>query len=377
MIIPVAKPEMTQKDAQAAAAAVKSGWILQGPMVKQFEELLKEYIGATYAVATSSCTTAMHLGLIASGIGAGDEVIVPSMSYIASANCIVHAGATPVFADIDEKTYNIDPQDAEKRITKHTRAILAVHQIGLACDIHALARIAKKHNLLLLEDAACGLGSMIHQKHVGTTGVWGAFSFHPRKAITTAEGGLLVTNSSSLAKKVSMLRAHGAAVAVSARHSSKHVIDEEFPLIGYNFRMSDIHAAIGVSQFARIERLLDTRQRIASIYNAAFRDMPQICIPYTPEGYTHTYQSYMIRLRNGAAIRKKIMQTLLDNGIATRAGVMASHLEAPYRHMYPNLRLPVTEAVVKETLILPSFPQMTQKQQMFVIDQLKKALRQV
>lgn len=376
-MIPVAKPEMTEQDAQAAAAVVRSGWILQGPKVEAFEKLLGGYIGAPHAIATSSCTTAMHLGFIAAGIQPGDEIIVPSFSFIASANCIVHAGATPVFADIDQLTYNMDPRDVERKITKKTRAILAVHQIGLAADLVALSRIAKKHKLLLFEDAACGLGATINGKHIGSFGLWSAFSFHPRKAITTAEGGLLVTKSAAIAKKVSMLRAHGASVSVKARHVSKRVLFESYPYIGYNFRMSDIHAAVGVSQFSRIHSLLATRLNIAHVYNSALKDHPRIQIPFVPDGYYHTYQSYMIRLRDGSRIRNLVMQRLLDKGIATRAGVMASHKEPPYKKMYPKLRLPVTEKAANETIILPLYPQMTQNEQSYVIDQLKKAIGRV
>jgi len=373
-MIPVAKPYITEDDIKAVSEVIASGWIIQGPKVEQFEMLLKGYIGTRYAVATSSCTTAMHLGFISCGIGAGDEVIVPSLSFIASANSIVHAGATPVFADIDDRTYNIDPIDVERKITKKTKAILAVHQIGLAADMDRLGKIAKRHNLLLFEDAACGLGAKIRERHVGTFGTWSAFSFHPRKAITTAEGGLLATNSKTIAEKIRMLRAHGASVSVSKRHQSKTVILETYPLVGYNFRMSDIHAALGVSQFKRIAGMLNKRLKLANQYNEAFRTNKRIQIPFVPEGYSHTYQSYMIRLTDGASIRNRVMQKLLDAGIASRAGVLASHLEKPYRIMYPHLHLPVTERVARETIILPLFSQMTDSQQLTVIHQLTKIL---
>ena len=376
-MIPVAKPEMTREDAKAVADTVSSGWILQGPKVEAFEKLLGSYIGARYTVATSSCTTAMHLGLIACGIGPGDEIIVPSFSFIASANCVVHAGATPVFTDIDERTYNMDPADVERKITPNTRAILAVHQIGLAADMPALTRIANKHKLLIFEDAACGLGSKIHGQHVGSYGTWSAFSFHPRKAITTAEGGLLATNSARIARTVQTLRAHGASISVKDRHESKKVLFESYPLVGYNFRMSDIHAALGISQFSRIEKLMTKRLHLAIRYNKALARHPRINIPFVPTGYTHTYQSYMIRIKDGSKIRNHIMQTMLDAGIASRAGVMASHLEKPYKTMYPGLKLPETEKAASEAIILPLYPQMTKQEQDYVIDQLKKSLSRV
>ena len=366
-MIPVAKPHMTKQDARAVADVVTSGWILQGPKVEEFENRMASYIGVKYAVATSSCTTAMHLGFLASSLKPGDEIIVPSLSFIASANCIIHAGGIPVFADIDGKTYNLSPSDVEKRITSKTRGILAVHQIGLAADMGNLSRIAKKHNVLIFEDSACGLGSRINGKHVGTFGEWSAFSFHPRKAITTAEGGLLATDNPEIAAKVRMLRAHGADISVKDRHASKIVLLESYPLIGYNFRMSDIHAALGLSQFTRMDTLLAKRLTLAKRYDKAFAHHPRIIIPFVPNGYYHTYQSYMVRLKDGADIRDTIMQHLLDNGIATRAGVMASHLEKPYRTMYPALHLPVTEAIAKETIILPLYHQLTIKDQEYII----------
>lgn len=374
-MIPVAKPEMTRGDAKAVADTVKSGWILQGPRVSEFEKLLSRYTGLPYAVATSSCTTAMHLGLLAAGIGSGDEIIVPSFSFIASANAIVHAGAVPVFADIDPKTYNVDPADVRRKITKKTRGILVVHQIGLAADMPTLTKIARIHKLLVFEDCACGLGSMIAAKHVGNWGRWGAFSFHPRKAITTAEGGMLVTNKRNIAEIVRQLRAHGASVDVKKRHASQKVLIEKYPAIGYNFRMSDIHAALGISQFSRIEHMLAARRRLANVYNTALANHPHIITPFVPRGYFHTYQSYIIRLKNGAKIRDRVMQKLLDRGIATRRGVMASHLEVPYRRLYPRLKLPETEKAAAETIILPLFPQMTVKEQDHVIRTLLQALK--
>jgi perosamine synthetase len=383
--IPVAKPDITKKDAHAVAKTVATGWILQGPQVETFENLIARYISSPYALATSSATTAMHLGLLAAGIKPGDEIIVPSFSFIASANCIRHVGAIPVFADIDPRTYNIDPVDVERKITKKTRAILAVHQIGLAADMPRLSKIARTHKLLLFEDAACGLGSKIHGKHVGNWGMWAAFSFHPRKAITTAEGGMLTTKNKKLAHIVRMLRAHGADIDVKKRDTSTKVMTERYPLVGYNFRMSDIHAALGISQFDRIHEIMDKRYALAQRYNTAFKDHPCITVPFVPDGYHHTFQSYMIRVksrnirqprleRGQSADRERIMQKLLDAGIATRRGVMASHLEKPYRAIYPKLSLPETERAAKETLILPLFSQMTKKEQNTVIRTLTNLL---
>ncbi len=369
-IIPVAKPYFTKDDEEAVASVVRSGWVLQGPKVEALEKLLGDYIGSPYSVATSSATTAMHLGLLASGIGPGDEVLVPSFSFIASANCIVHAGATPVFVDIDPATYNLDPADVERKITKKTRGILAVHQVGLAADLPKLAKTARTAKVLLFEDCACGLASTIHGKHVGNWGAWGAFSFHPRKAITTAEGGLLVTKNANIAKIVSMLRAHGASIDVKKRDNSRKVLFESYPLIGYNLRMSDIHAALGLSQFTKLASILEARQEVGKRYNMAFAGHPVIIPPFIPEGYFHTYQSYMIRLSGGARIRDRLMQKLLDAGIATRRGIPSAHLEAPYRKLYPKLKLPHTELASKETLTIPIYKGLTPKEQDFVIDRI-------
>jgi len=366
-MIPIAKPYFTKADEDAVAKTIRSGWVLQGPNVEKFEKLLASYTSTPYAVATSSATTAMHMGLIAAGIGTGDEVIVPSFSFIATANCVVHAGATPVFADIDPNTYNIDHTDVERKITKKTRAILVVHQVGLAADMPKLTKIARTHKLLLFEDAACGLGSKIDGKHVGSWGTWAAFSFHPRKAITTAEGGMLVTRNKKIALTVQMLRAHGANIDVKKRDGSRKVLIESYPLVGYNFRMSDIHAALGLSQLINLESIFSSRQKLARRYNDAFRNLSRITPPFTPNGYYHTYQSYMIRVRTH---RNHLMQKLLDAGIATRRGIPCAHLEQPYRKLYPKLGLPHSEKASAETLTIPIYHGMTQKEQNFVIDRI-------
>lgn len=376
-MIPVAKPYITKEDQKAVADAVASGWILQGPKVATFEALLAEHMGVKHAVATSSCTTALHIALITLGVGKGDEVIVPSFSYIASANCIVHAGAVPVFVDIDPRTYNLDPEAVARAVTRKTKAIIAVHQIGLAADMAAIMAIAKKHSLFVIEDAACALGATIRGKHVGRFGHISAFSFHPRKAITTAEGGLLVTKNNSWAKTARMLRAHGSNMSVAARHQSHTVQFESFPVVGYNYRMSDIHAALGISQFRKFDYIMRRRQEIAASYTQAFADDDRIVTPFVPDGFHHTYQSYMVRIRGGNRVQKKIMQRMLDDGVATRRGVMTSHEEAPYRLLYPKLKLPHTELALRECIVLPIYTELTKAEQDRVVTALHKALKLV
>lgn len=370
--IPVAKPYFTKEDEQAVAATVASRWVLQGPRVQEFESLLAGYIGTPYAVATSSATTALLMALLILKIGPGDEVLVPSFSYIASTNCVVHAGATPVFVDIDARTYNIDPQDIERRITRKTKAILVVHQIGLMADMKPIMAIARKYKLRVIEDAACALGATAYGQNAGTVGDIGAFSFHPRKCITTAEGGLLTTAKKSWFETAKMLRAHGASVSVIDRHASNTIVFEQYPIVGYNFRMSDVHAALGVSQFRKIDYIFNRRQEIAARYNRAFTGHPRIIPPFVPEGFHHTYQTYMIRIKDGAKIRDGVMQHLLDKGISTRRGIPGAHLEPPYRPR--KTRLPVTELASKETVMLPIFTELTDTEQDYIIEALLQEL---
>lgn len=370
-MIPIAKPWFDESDEEAVARVVRSGWVLSGPKVEEFEKLLGGYIGSKYAVATSSCTTALQIALLIVGLKEHDEVIVPSFSFIASANSIIHAGGCPIFADIDPRTYNLDPSEIEKKITRRTRAILAVHQVGLPADMKAIMGIAGRADLTVIEDAACGLGARIGKRHVGTFGDFGAFSFHPRKAITTAEGGLLVTKKKKDANMAEMLRAHGASVSVKARDISSTVINESYPVVGYNFRMSDLHAALGISQMTKLEKILARRSEIAQTYNKALKDYPGVTIPFVPKGVTHSFQSYLVRIQGSKSRRDRLMQKLLDDGIATRRGVMAIHLEKPYRRMYPGLSLPQTEKACAQTICLPLFPQLSEIDQTYIIARLK------
>lgn len=370
-MIPLSKPYLDEEDAQAAAAAVRSGWILQGPRVAEFERLLGDYIGMPYAVSCSSCTTGLHMALLILGIGPGDEVIVPSYSYIATTNVIVHAGATPVFADIDPQTFTIDPKDIEKKITKKTKAVIAVDQMGLCADWDAIIKITKKHKLFLIEDAACGLASTYKGKMAGTFGDIAVFSFHPRKAITTAEGGLLVTKNKDWADYAEKLRAHGANVSVAQRSTSAKIILEEFPMIGYNYRMSDIHAALGVSQFNKLEHFLAKRQEIANRYTEAFRNHSTITPPFVPQNYGHTFQTYQVRLQGfGEKNRNTVMQKMLDAGISTRQGIPSAHLQPPYKKLVPGIHLPHTELASDECLCLPTFTGLSDDDQKIIIKNL-------
>lgn len=369
--IPVTKPYFDQEEEAEVIATLRSGWVVQGPKVEEFENKIAEYVGTKYAVATSSCTTALHLALLLLDIGPGDEVIVPSFTFIATANSILYVGATPVFADVDKDTYNLDPEDVKRKITKHTRVIMPVHQVGLAAFMQEIVQIAKRSNIFIVEDAACALGSRIDGKHVGVFGEIGCFSFHPRKSITTAEGGMLVTNNEDLAKRARILRAHGMSVSDRERHESKHFTDETYKVLGYNYRMSDIHAAIGLAQFRKLEFILEKRATLASRYLKYLSEIPYVIPPSFPQGYTHTFQSYVIRLSEKSPISREILMTrLLQNGISTRIGIKACHLEPLYRKEKTTLLN--TELLVKTIITLPLYTTMTYKEQDRVINNIRE-----
>lgn len=371
--IPITRPCVGEEEAAAAAKAVLSGWLSQGARVQEFEGAVAEHTGARYAIATSNCTTALHLALIAAGVGPGDEVICPSFSFIATANAIVHAGGTPVFVDIDPRTYNIDPALIERAITPRTKAIVPVDQIGLAADIPAVMAIAAKHGLKVVEDAAPSLGATAGEGRVGAMSDFTCFSFHPRKSITTGEGGMVTTNDATAAERLQTLRSHGASTSDLSRHTSGTIAIEEYREVAFNYRMTDIQGAIGVVQVGKLDGILAQRRRLAERYGSLLADDEHIETPFEPAGYRHTYQSYCVRLK-AARPRADIMAGLAAQGIATRRGVMAIHLEPAYRTRYPDLVLPETERATEETLLLPLFAGMTDDEQDRVVAALGTAL---
>lgn len=369
--IPVTKPYFTQDEEREVIDVLRSGWIVQGPKVEEFEKKIAAYVGAKYAVATSSCTTALHLALVLLGIGPGDEVIIPSFTFIATANSVLYTGATPVFADVVKDTYNLDSQDVKRKITKRTRVIIPVHQAGLGAAMREIMDIAKRSNILIVEDGACALGSRIDGKHVGTFGEIGCFSFHPRKSLTTVEGGMLVTNNKEFAKRARILRGHGMSVSDRERHESKHFIDETYRVLGYNYRMSDIHAAIGLAQFRKLDDILKRRIALADRYTKYLSRIPYIVPPSIPKGYMHTFQSYVIRLKENVPFsREAFMTKLLDKGIITRIGIKACHLEALYKRKSASLKN--TEFLAKSIITLPLYATMTKDEQNYVIDAINK-----
>jgi perosamine synthetase len=373
--IPITKPALTEEEARAPFESIRSGWVTQGPKVAEFEKAVASYVGAKHGIATTSCTTGLHLALATIGVGPGDEVIVPSFTFIASANAILYTGATVVFCEVDPRTYNADPTDIGKRITKRTKAIMPVSQIGLACDIGAINEIAKRHGVDVVEDAAPTIGGTYKGRRVGSNAHQTVFSFHPRKVITTGEGGMIVTDDDALADRARKLRAHGMSVSDLDRHKADRPIIEEYQDLGFNYRMTDIQASIGLVQLRRLDELLRIRVAKAQRYNAELAQIKGLEIPYTPPYATHTYQSYCLRLSKDCKVeREDLMTRLLGRGIATRRGVMASHLEKVYRDRVGKVSLPVTEEAARTTMLIPLFASMTDDEQTYVIEALREEL---
>jgi len=375
MSIPITKPALGEEEARAPFDSIKSGWVTQGPRVAEFEKAVAAYVGAKHGVATTSATTGLHLALASLGVGPGDEVIVPSFTFIASANAILYTGATAVFCEIDHRTYNADPADVERRITKRTRAIMPVDQIGLSCDIGAINDVAQRHGVEVVEDAAPAIGATYRGRRVGSNARQTIFSFHPRKVITTGEGGMITTDDDALADRARKIRAHGMSVPDLERHRSDSVIIEEYNELGFNYRMTDIQASIGLVQLRRLDELLRVRRERAKRYNEELSEIRGIAVPFVPSYAEHTYQSYCLRLTKDARVdREELMTNLLRRGIATRRGVMASHLEKTYTSRYGTVSLPVTEEATRTTMLIPLYAAMTDEEQTYVIDALREEL---
>ena len=379
-MIPIAKPFLGEPEAAAARRVILSGWTTQGPEVAAFEREFAACVGAPYACAVSSCTTALHLALLACGVGPGDEVITVSHSYIATANSIRYCGAIPVFVDIDPVHYNIDPDLIEAAITPLTRAILCVHQIGMPCDLVSLVAIAKKHALPLIEDAACAIGSEIlwdgRWEKIGQPhGDVACFSFHPRKILSTGDGGMITTKHQEWDARFRLLRQHGMAVPDTVRHASNTVIFESYPEIGFNYRMTDIQAAVGREQLKRLPELLGRRREIAAVYPELLADIPELQLPAEPAWARSNWQSYCLRLPKGCS-QVPVMQALLNQGIATRRGIMCAHREPAYQIQAWRAAgsLAESERAQEECILLPLYHQLTKEEQELVAVNLRAAI---
>jgi perosamine synthetase len=375
-MIPIAKPYLTKKEAKAAYDTILTGWITQGPRVAEFEEKFAAYTGAKYAVAVSNCTTALHLAMIVAGVGKDDEVICPSMSYIATANSIKYVNAKPVFAEINPETYNLDIADTEKKITSKTKAILLVHQIGMPADIDAFQQLANKYNLKLIEDAACAAGSSYKDKKIGSHSELVCFSLHPRKVISTGDGGFITTNNEDHYKRMKLLRQHGMSVNDRVRHESAKVIFEDHVEVGYNYRLTDIQAAVGIQQLEKLDWIVNKRRKIAKKYNAAFKNISCIRLPKEKKGYFSNYQSYSVYLKDDCPVsRNELMQKMLDAGISTRRGIMTTHRETAYKEECAGLSLPVSEKACDQSIILPLYIPMKDEDIQMVIDTFTSLLK--
>ncbi len=374
-MIPITRPYLGDEEAAAAAEAVRSGWVTQGPKVAEFERAVADLCQTADAVATSSCTTALHLGMLALGIGPGDEVVCPSMSFIASANAVRHTGAVPVFADVDPQTYNLDPEAAEAAITPRTKAVMVVHQLGMPADLDRFVDLGRRRGLMIFEDAACAIGSRYRDRPIGGHTELACFSFHPRKVITTGEGGMVVTNKPEIARQIRLLRQHGMSVPDTVRHKSSKVIAEQYVCLGYNYRMTDIQAAVGLEQMKKLAWIVDRRRELACRYHEALADHPWLKPPHVPDYAWPNFQSYAAHLTESAPVgRDALMQRLLDRGIATRRGVMLAHAEPAYAADVPagepvygagDLRRSLEASA--RSVLLPLYPAMTEAEQDEVI----------
>ncbi len=379
-MIPITKPCIDEREAEAARRAILSGWITQGPEVAAFEREFAASVNAPYACAVSNCTTALHLALLAAGVGPGDEVITVSHSFVATANSIRYCGAVPVFVDICPDTFNIDPDLVEAAITTSTRAILCVHQMGMPCDLTRLVGIAEKNGLPLIEDAACAIGSEVlwegRWESIGKPhGDVACFSFHPRKIISTGDGGMITTKHQRWDEKFRLWRQHGMSISDSARHTATRVVFEEYTELGFNYRMTDIQAAIGREQLKRLPEILVRRRELALAYRKALEDISSVQLPFEPAWARSNWQSFCVRVPSQDE-RTQMMQSLLERGIATRRGIACAHREPSYRTQPWRTAgsLYQSEQAQDSGIILPLYPNMAAEDQVAVVAELKRAL---
>ncbi|MBI1949631.1 MAG: DegT/DnrJ/EryC1/StrS family aminotransferase [Deltaproteobacteria bacterium] len=378
-LLPIVRPALGDEEVAASARVIRSGWITQGPEVLAFEGELAAAVGANHAAAVANCTVALELALRALGVGSVkgrvDEVITVSHSFIATANAVVSAGGVPVFVDVRDDDLGLDPTLLEAAITKNTRAILAVHQLGIPCRILEIVALAKKHGLPVVEDAACAIGSEIEvapgqwQRLGRPHGDVACFSFHPRKVVTTGDGGMLTTNDAALDARFRLLRQHAMSISDVKRHSASEIVFEQYLEPAYNFRMTDLQAAVGRPQLARLASIVTERRRLAEVYRAALEQSAVLAPPRDPPGARANWQSYPTRLRAGARLgQREVMQRFLDAGIATKRGVSNAHQEPAYASSHGQVRLPVSEQLRDACVLLPLFHGMKDEEQQRVLD---------
>jgi perosamine synthetase len=384
--IPITKVFIGEEELRAVQLPLEAGWVVHGPHDQAFEEKISAYIGAQHSVATSSCTTALHISVVAQGIKPGDEVIVPAFTWVATANVVEYACARPVFCDVDLATFNIDPAAIEPLITERTVGLLPVHLFGLSADMDPIMELARKHGLWVVEDGACSFGGWYRGKHTGTFGETGCFSFHPRKSITTGEGGMISTQRDDLADLSRSLRDHGASRSDHARHTSSGAfLLPEYEHLGFNFRMTDIQGALGSAQMDRADDVLDKRRHRAALYDQMLADVEWLATPVVPEDYVHGYQSYvclfcpeeptMENVDRLSERRNALMAELERRGVATRQGTHSPILTGFYARRYDLRPSDFPHSVLAErlSLALPLYPQMTDDEQETVVRELRNA----
>ena len=404
--IPVTIPYFDSREAERINQVIQSGWVAQGPVVAEFEKAVAAHEKVGYGVATTSCTTALHLAMAAEGVGEGMEVIVPAFTFVATANAVVQTGAVPVLADIRRETYNIDAdkvrsiinegyvKQGNSLVNKETGNILwgivPVHQFGLCCDITEINEIAREHKLKIIEDAACALGAKVGQTCQGGFGNTSCISFHPRKSITTGEGGMVLTDDGELAARMRELRTHGGTVSAEAREKGRGFLLPEFREAGYNYRMTDIQGAMGMAQMVKLDFIIGEKRRRADRYNQLIGEkLPELIVPHVPEGYYHTYQSYVCMLdcrklgidsvEDGGRYRNRLLERLEDAGIATRQGTHAVHMLGYYRDRFKYLPedYPNAYACDRLSITLPLYVQMEEEDQVRVVGTIREIMDQM
>ena len=383
--IPITKPLIGDAELAAVRAPLESGWVVQGPRVEEFESRFAAFSNSPFAAATSSCTTALHIAVAALGLKPGDEVIVPAFTWVSTANVVEYLGATPIFCDIDLETYNIDLELCEALVTERTVGIIPVHLFGLAAEIERVLDLAERKGLWVVEDAACGFGCLRQGRHVGTFGTCGAFSFHPRKSITTGEGGMITTADPALDRLVRSLRDHGASRSDHERHTDDGAfLLAEYPYLGFNVRMTDIQGALGCAQMDRADWILARRRELAARYDALLADVDWLRTPVVEPGDVHGYQAYVClfapveptlgNVHDAHARRNVLMRELEEQGISTRQGTHAAALTRYYveKYGFSAEQFPVAALAERLTLTLPLYPQMTDEEQDLVVSALQR-----
>lgn len=366
-LLPLTRPVFGEEEIAALRECLASGWVTQGPMTQALEDLVGRRQQVRHAIACSNCTAGLHVALLALGLGPGDEVIVPSFTWVTSAHVAEYVGARAIFCDVDPGTFNIDVASMQAAVTPRTRAVMPVHLFGLAADLDAVGAVARRHGLLVIEDAACAIGARYHDRPVGSVGAIGCFSFHPRKIVTTGEGGMLTTQDDELAARMRRIRNHGASPARSpVRPFDMGPFDE----LGFNYRLSDIQAAVGIAQMRRLDSLIEERRACARRYEDMLERVPWVLPPNAPRGCFHTYQAYVVTLTDDAPVsRNDAMLELERRGIQTRPGTLAVHTTGYYQQKY-KLRpedFPASWRAQERTITLPLFPGMTEAQQSRVV----------